>query len=155
MSADPLSPDIDSCRFLYLRRLWEPRDNELGVIVDEAVVDADEVPDTATPVGPIIVGPQSRAFQLIWPRYVAYSITNESFAALGEADRIASGRLLMRFKTSAYLEHVQKETFYGAMSDFLGEMIHIRLACLNHIVDVVSGILPEVRSVPTRPWNES
>ncbi|MBP0492892.1 hypothetical protein [Roseomonas indoligenes] len=155
MSTDPLSPDIDSCRYLYLRRLWEPWENGLGVTVDEAVVGSGKVPDTATSVGPIVVGTQSRAFQLIWPRYVAYSVTNESYTVLREADRIASGRLLIRYAASEYLDHLHRATIYGEMTDFLGEMIHIRLVCLNHIIDVVSGDIPEVQSVPPRPWNES
>ena len=155
MSASPLSPDIDSCRYLYLRRLWEPQDTGLSVIVDEAVVDAGEVPNTATSVGPIVVGPQNRAFQIMWPRYVAYSVTNESYTVLREADRIASGRLLIRYAASEYLDHLDKVTFYGAMTDILGEMIHIRVVCLNHIIDVVSGAVPEVQSVPPRLWNES
>lgn len=146
MLTDPLSPEIDSCRYLYLRRLWEPQDNHLCVIVDEAVVDAGDVPATATPVGPIIVGPQSRAFQLVWAGYVGYSVTNESYSVKGKADLIASGRLLVAYEASAYLDHLRHVTW--DIGDVFGPIVHVRILCLNHTIDVVGFGPPVVQSVP-------
>lgn len=148
--SQPLSPEIDGCYHLFLQRLWEPEENCLQVIIDEAVVEADEVivevsnvPKVAMAGRPIVVGPQSRAFRLSWPRYVAYSVANESFHVQGETDRIASGRLLVVYEASDYLNHVRRVTW--DVGDAFGPVVHVGIFCLNHVIDVVGFGVPEIQ----------
>ncbi len=95
---------------------------------------------------PIIVESRSRAFQLSWPRYVAYSVTNESYCVQSKTDRIASGRLLVVYESSDYLSHVRRVTW--DMEDAFGPITHVGIFCLNHTVDVVGFGLPEILPVP-------
>jgi len=151
LSAPALSPELDACRYLYLRRLWEPQDNHLCLIADEGVVDVGEVPDSASSVGPIIIGSQSRAFRLLWKSYVAYSVRNESWAGEAISDRIVSGRLLLTLEKSDYLDHLSRASFYSDMAGIFGAMLHVRLLCLNHIIDVAGRGPPEVESIAPQP----
>jgi hypothetical protein len=154
LTSRPLSQEVDDCRYLYLRRLWEPRDNHLCMIIDEAMItdEAVDVPESVTPIRPIVVAPQSRAFQLVWARYVAYSVTNESFRVRGEVDGVASGRLLVVYEQSDYLNYLRRVTW--DTGDVFGPIVHVGVRCLNHIVDVVSFGPPEVQPVQPVPHNE-
>jgi hypothetical protein len=154
LTSQPLSQEVDDCRYLYLRRLWEPRDNHLCMIIDEAMItdEAVDVPESVTPIRPIVVAPQSRAFQLVWARYVAYSVTNESFRVRGEVDGVASGRLLVVYEQSDYLNYLRRVTW--DTGDVFGPIVHVGVRCLNHIVDVVSFGPPEVQPVQPVPHNE-
>jgi hypothetical protein len=154
LTSQPLSQEVDDCRHLYLRRLWEPRDNHLSVIIDEAMSSnetpadmADVPPKLVTQICPIVVTPQSRAFQLVWERCVAYSVTNESFHVRGEADHIASGRLLVLYEQSDYLNYLRRVTW--DTGNVFGPIVHVGIFCLNHIIDVVSFGPPDVQ--PAQP----
>jgi len=144
-----MSPEIDACRYLYLRRLWEPHHNSLAIIIDEGITDSGPNLDlSAAPVTqavPIAVGPNSRAFELKWSRYFAYSIRNEGFAILTDSDIRASGRLLVVYETSNYLEFLRKTTW--DTTDVFGPLMHVGVLCLNHIIDVVGFGPPEIRTV--------
>ncbi|HEY5207109.1 MAG TPA: hypothetical protein VIJ63_21285 [Roseiarcus sp.] len=154
MISQPLSEEVDGCGYLYFRRLWEPRDNHLCVVIDEAMITdeapadmADVPPKLVTQIRPIVVAPQSRAFQLVWERCVAYSVTSESFHVRGEADRIASGRLLVVYEQSDYLNYLRRVTW--DTGNVFGPIVHVGIFCLNHIIDVVSFGPPDVQ--PTLP----
>jgi hypothetical protein len=158
LTSQPLSQEVDDCRYLYLRHLLEPRDNQLCVIIDEAMItdeapaDVVDVPELVTRIHPIVVAPQSRACQLVWERCVAYSVTNESFHVRGKADRIASGRLLVVYEQSDYLNYLRRVTW--DTGDVFEPIVHVGIFCLNHIVDVVSFGAPRCSQLSRSPQND-
>jgi hypothetical protein len=141
---------VDSCRWLFLREIGEPEENTLRLVIEEAKADGPPEDREILP-GKVISGsraiesdPSCRAFELVWPSYVAYSVRNESFCTL-DKEEVWEGRLLCLYSKSHFLEYVARATFAGA--DYPGPLRHWGVNCLNHIVDVVSSVDPHVREI--------
>ncbi|MGI4797482.1 MAG: hypothetical protein ACRYG8_26235 [Janthinobacterium lividum] len=162
MDFTTLLADIDTCPSFYLRRLWEPRDNELSIIIDEAKsspsLRADLTLEEKTGIerGLVDMGgspytflsmlPDSRAFSLTWQQYKAYHVTNETYDVRDKDDLVTAGRLVKLFERSAYLDYINMRTF--DMPDIRGPLAHVGVFCLNHSIDVVGFGLPVIRQVP-------
>lgn len=141
---------IDSCKWIYLREIGEPEENALRLVIEEAKAD-DPPEDIEVLPGKVIRGTRAiksdvtcRAFELVWPSYVAYSIRNESFCTL-DKEEVWEGRLLCRYSKSHFLDYLARATV--ASADYPGPLRHWGVNCLNHIVDVVSTVEPEVREI--------
>ncbi len=144
----PLIDQIRAGKYLYLHSLRDEDDGSLSVVLHEAIVGS--TPDESVlsaETDPnlrgilvdsraIIHAPGCRVFELAWDHYVAYSVTNESFALPEPASSSSVGRLFVEFSSSAYLEYIRKITF--ADDDFPGPLKHWGIYCLNHIVNIVS-----------------
>ncbi len=142
--------ELNSVRYVYLRKLWEPSDNSLKIVVEEAIVnnfgfvghapELDAVLKNASPIQPVGGG---RLFELYWKSYAAYLVTEElvgSNAAGGYADECYIGTLLRVYTKSHFLAHIARDT--GA---HLGPLQHYKLVCLNHLIDVAAYVPPDVR----------
>ena len=152
MTTDALT-QIRTCKHLYLDEISEPSDNELRVVVSEALMgepvdpktlaDDPHLQDLLAGAGAraIVRSAESRVFVLSWSTYVAYSVRNESFVSADKYEEF-EGRLLLKFGKSRYLDFVAAATL--ADSDYPGPLQHWGLACLNHIVDIVSIEKPVV-----------
>jgi hypothetical protein len=141
---DPLADGLNDCKYLYLRELGEPRDNELRIVVEEASVTSNAA-SAAGPLsayGPIESNEASRLFELRWENYVAYSVSNESFATTDEVEQF-SGRLYRLYSCSHFLDYVRKATF--ATDEYPGPLRHVGILCLNHIVDIAAVEEPMIR----------
>jgi hypothetical protein len=138
------SQDIDDCAYLYLSGLTEPRANALQAIVLEARTGPQKgfrLPDL-----PIIAGgrdilhmPGCGVFTITWSSYIAYSVRNESYAQDGTD---YDGKFFRLFSKSPFLDYICAATF--ASNDFPGPYKHWQLACLDHVVDVVSTVEPAI-----------
>jgi hypothetical protein len=145
--------EIDSCYSLFLREISEPRANSLLLLIEEASVLPEEI---AVAVGgteltgchPIRPVEGSRLFELIWDRYVAYSVRNESYVSRDESEEF-SGRFARIYSKSHFLDYVCRATF--ARSEYPGPLQHIELVSECHIIDVVSTEPPRVRQIRQRP----
>ena len=143
-----LSAEIDACKYIYLRKIFEPQDNKLILIIEEANASITEG-SISLPGGVTLKGSEirsdvnSRLFELTWDFYVAYSVRNESFVTRDESEKIESGRLLQVYSNSKFLDYVASSTF--ATDEHPGPTKHIEIVCLNHIVDVISTKFPEIR----------
>ena len=142
--------EIDACKYLFLRELGEPEENSLRLVIEEAKADGPPEDFEVWP-GKIIQGTRPiesdwtcRAFELVWPTYVSYSVRNESFCTPDEAEAW-EGRLFCLYTKSHFLDYVARATF--ASSDYPGPLRHWGINCLNHIVDVVSAEEPRIRSL--------
>jgi hypothetical protein len=143
---DPaIAAEIESCSYLYLRELREPKDNTVTLILDEAIVASNS---TSIAIGNatfnnlrnIEITRNSRAFELSWERYAAYSIRNESFALpTDEEEEVISGRWLRVYRKSHWLDYLAKATWRDR------PVIHFGIMCLNHIIDVASVDPPKIR----------
>lgn len=134
---------------IYLDEIGEPADNLLRLVLLEARASTEpvELPGTRIIASPIEHGPGCRVFELTWPSYVAYAVTNESFAAVPpEAPPVID--TLSCQSESAFLKHVARTTI--ASDDYPGPLKHWRLIALNHVVDVVGVDAPEVVLLPSR-----
>jgi hypothetical protein len=142
--------EIDTCKWLYLRELGEPEENSLRLVIEEAKADGTPEDIEVLP-GKVIRGSRAiesdwtcRAFELVWTTYVAYSVRNESFCRLDKEERW-EGRLLCVYTKSHFLDYVARATF--ATTDYPGPLRHWGVNCLNHIVDVVSTLEPQIRGI--------
>lgn len=149
MSSSHFFAEINSCKYLYLREISEPTDNRLRLIVEEA--SAGEIEPGArvvagvpfTDLRPIESSNNDRLFELIWSSYIAYSIRNECFVTLDSAEVVEAGRLMCIYSKSHFLDYLAKATF--ATDEYPGKSRHLGINCLNHIIDIVSIVEPEVR----------
>lgn len=132
----------------FLRKIEEPKDNSLRLVIEEAKSDGppediEILPDKVNcGLWPIESDSSCPAFELVWPWYVAYSVRNESFCAL-DKEEVWEGRLFCLYSKSHFLDYLARATF--ASDDYPGPMRHWGVNCLNHIVDVVSTDDPQIR----------
>jgi hypothetical protein len=144
---------LDSAEFLYLREVSEPRDNSLRLVVQEAVVNPSGLvrSDAALPelqeilkrASPIESTENCRSFELTWKNYVAYLVTEECVGSCGKYDdELFSGKLFRVYTKSHFLEHLARDT--GAHTE---PILHYKLTCLNHLVDVAAYKPPELKQV--------
>ena len=153
MAASPELSIFDSTKYLYLRELTEPRDNSLRLVVQEAVVNSGglvrpypERPESTelfTAVSPIESTGTCRTFELTWKFYVAYLVTEECVGSCGQYDDEAfTGKLFRVYTKSHFLEHLARDT--GGLAE---EVLHYKLTCLNHLIDVAAYAPPEIRQL--------
>lgn len=147
---------LNSSRYIDLREISEPNKqvfNSLRIIVDEAIVNeaASVVSDRPELVGilagahPIESVEGCKTFQLSWKHYLAYLVTEElvgSNAANGYADEVYTGRILRVYTRSHFLDHIRRDT-----GGHVQDIVHYKLICLNHLIDVVSYLPPKVELI--------
>lgn len=150
-----ISPQIDSCKYIYMASISETDEEHLTVVVREARVFSDEETAEANTPSPIaganIIGvdEKSRVFQLVWKRYVGYVVRNDSYAPMLESEIIESGIILRKYSSSKFLDYIAETTF--ASIYFPDGLIHIRVPCLDHIIDVISPDLPIISLLSGEP----
>jgi hypothetical protein len=141
---------IDSSAYLFLNKLTEPRDNALRIVLDEAVASPAEAGPKMFPGGinlgestPIKPTSNCLIFVLNWKSYVAYCVTEEMVGSCGKyEDEIYTGRLIRSYSKSHFLDFIEKNT--GAHFE---PYRHYKIACLNHIIDIVSSSEPELQAI--------
>jgi hypothetical protein len=145
---------LDSVKYLYLRELSEPRDNSLRLVVEEAVVnpagavrslgpELPELEEILKGSSPIESTDTCRTFELTWKHYVAYLVTEECVGSCGQNDdEIFTGKLFRVYTKSHFLEHIARDT--GGHTE---EILHYKVTCLNHLIDVAAYAPPEVKQV--------
>lgn len=145
---------LRSCKYLCLHSVVEPEEGGVRVVVLEAIVG--QPPDQATlsaePLPEVRnILSQSRAivhshgrkgFAINWPTYIGYSVENESYAVAEPESSVGSGGILAEYSHSLYLDYLSKATF--ARQDYPGPFKHWSIACLDHVINVVSVDLPAV-----------
>jgi hypothetical protein len=143
---------LSSVPYLYLRRLSEPSDNWLRLVVEEAISNISargqfpipenpELSATVKDIWPIEPIKGGMVFELYWKKYGAYLVTEETAGSCGEyEDEVYRGKTIRGYGKSHFLEHLACDT--GGHSDPLR---HYKIICLNHLIDVASYAPPEIR----------
>jgi hypothetical protein len=149
-----LHAEIDSCKYLYLREVGEPRDNQLRVVVEEAGTDPSPQSRTIagvpfTELHPIESNENSRLFEVIWEHYIAYNVLNESYARVDEYDLAQSGKLMRIYSRSHFLDYLGLASI--ASKDHPGPFVHYGLICLNHVIDVACQTPPTINMLRPKP----
>ncbi len=139
---------INACQYLFLRESWEPQENTLRVVIEEAKADGPPEDFEVAP-GKMISGvvavesdPSCQLFELVWPSYVAYSVCNESFTAWDDTE-VFQGRHFRVYSKSHFRDYLARYTF--ASDKYPGPLQHWGLVCLRHLVDVVGCEEPVLR----------
>jgi hypothetical protein len=142
---------MNRARYLFLRHISEPEENSLRLIVQEAIADHTQTvskPDPDSPFAeirkgatPIKTAEGFRTFELQWSRYVAYLVTEEVAGSGGSyEDEIYTGNLLRVYTKSHFLDHLARDT-----GGHFEPVVHYKLICQNHLIDVACYGPPEVR----------
>ena len=92
---------------------------------------------------PIEVTDKSAHYEIIFDDYIAYAVTNESYA--GGIEEKFEGKLARVYTESAFLNYISQGTF--ATAEYPGPFVHYGFCCLNQIVDVVSENPPAVKLI--------
>lgn len=153
MASRPELDFLETTKYLYLRDLSEPRDNLLRLVVQEAVVNPSglvrrhpelpELEELSRGASLIESTESCRTFELTWKRYIAYLVTEECVGSCGQYDDESfSGRLFRVYAKSHFLEYLARDT--GGHTD---TVLHYKLTCLNHLIDVAAYSSPEVRQI--------
>jgi len=144
---------LNSVRYVYLREISELDKrtfNSLRIVVEEAVVneaagvvsDQPELANVLAGAHPIESIEGCKKFELSWKHYLAYLVTEElvgSNAKNGYDDEVYTGKILRAYTKSHFLDHIMRDT-----GGHIQEVVHYKLICLDHLVDVVSYHPPEV-----------
>ena len=142
---------LEQSKYLYLRQLTEPRENSLRIVVEQAIADrsapgpmldyASPLQEISRDASPIRSTPECKTFELIWDRYVAYLVTNESVSS-GDPDKeeAYSGNVFREYTKSHFLKHLSRDT-----DAHFEPVHHYKLICLNHIIDIASYRPAKVR----------
>jgi hypothetical protein len=140
---------LNSVQHLYLRKLVEPRDNSLRLVVEEAVVNRTgvasfhpELEAIQKDASPIESVKGCRIFEIHWKRYAAYLVTEEligSNSVIGYDDENYTGKILRVYTRSHFLDHLARDT-----GGHIDPIQHYKLVCLNHLIDVAAYAPPEV-----------
>ena len=139
--------EINDCKYPFLNEISELGHNKIRLLIEEGLPAGEE---TSVEVGdaiisgctPITVTDESRAFELSWDSYVAYSVRNESFVTV-DAEEFYEGARFRRYSKSHFIEYVLKATF--ACTEYPGPTQHYEVVCEHHIVDVVSVAAPRIK----------
>lgn len=151
---------LNRARYLNVRQISEPEDNSLRLVVEEAIADHTETVSTPDPAGsfaeirkgasPIKAVSGCRTFELQWSRYAAYLVTEEIVGSGGNhEDEVYTGTLFRVYIKSHFLDHLSRDT-----GGHIEPILHYKLICQNHLIDVASYGPPQVRlleSGTTRP----
>ncbi len=143
-----LFDQINTHKYLYLDRLYEEKDLEVCVVVDEARILGGEAKTlgNASQYGPIASDHTCKKYKIIFKNYLAYLVTNE-IVARGDNDEQFSGKLLRIYSKSKFLDYMASNT-NGAI-DVLGACTHYEVVTLNQIIDVAATREPEIEIVPS------
>lgn len=142
-----LIEQINQHRYIYLTEIGETDVNVLRLVIEEAKIsgeteDIDVGTAKLTDVHPIIADETCCAYEVIFGSYVAYTVLNESYAGVDESGQY-TGRYFRVYSKSNFLDYVRAATF--ASEDYPGKFTHYEIACLDHIVEVVSVDEPEIK----------
>jgi len=140
---------------LFLRLIADDVDNELTVVVQEAILgdkgsepeedyDIPGLKEVLKGSRPIISDETCFFYQLYWPSYIAYHVSNESYANADPKEKF-SGKFLRKYSNSTYLDFLSKATF--ASQDYPGPFAHWGVITESHIIDVASVDAPKITRI--------
>jgi hypothetical protein len=142
-----LIEQINQHRYIYLTEIGEPEVNVLRIVIEEARVSgkAENIEfGTAkiTDVHPISSARTCYSYEIIFGSYIVYAVRNESYVSADEYEKF-TGRYFRVYSQSRFLDYIRVSTF--ASEDYPGKFTHYEIACLDHVVEVVSVSEPEIR----------
>ena len=92
-------------------------------------------------VRPIAHRGSDRTFALTWPSYVAYAVSNDSYALPVNAKEDAD-KYVRRLEGSAFLRYIGETTWWS--DETYGPRRHWIVGCEHHLIDIVSADDPNI-----------
>lgn len=148
-----LAEIINRCDYLYLRWIGEPAELKLRLVIEEAKAlgRAEPPPGTSSEITPLwgdayAIGSNEdcRLFELIFDQPISYSVLNESYGKFPEPPETFTGKYFRTFSWSYLLELTRKTTYASDEHPGPGPLQHYEIACLNHVIDVITTSEPEI-----------
>ena len=151
LGEDEIVSLLNEAKYLLLHSISEPEENSLRLVVEEAIADHTQnisTPDPTSPFAeirrgswPIKAVEGCRRFELQWTRYVAYLVTEEIVGSGGSyEDEVYTGKLFRVYTKSHFLDYLSRDT-----GGHFEPILHYKLICQNHLIDVAAYGPPEVR----------
>jgi hypothetical protein len=142
--------ELSRCQHLFLDELLEPQTNILRILLIEGkpsrVAVPIEVAGQSLGEGfPVEVDTNSPKFELTWNSYVLYQVMNESFGQQETSKDGVVGTSASIYRSSSLLDYVFRRS--NASDEFPGKLLHFKIVCADHVVDVISRDRPECRRV--------
>jgi len=141
---------LNACKYLFLAEIEERDNNGLRLVVREGRPVGE--PEALLVGGTVISGATridvteaSAAFELVWKRYVAYSVMNESFAAVDDEERYTGNRFRL-YSRSNFIDYVSRASF--ACKEYPWPTQHVAVICESHVIDVIAEMTPVVQRIP-------
>jgi hypothetical protein len=142
--------ELGSRACLFLEELLDLGSNGLRIAVIEGI--PSKVPTAIEIAGqslgngfPVRANDESVKYELTWPSYVLYQVTNECFGQKEVSQDGLLTQLAGVYRSSALLEHVSRATI--ASDEYPGRLTHYRVICSDHIIDVVSAEQPRCQRI--------
>lgn len=147
-----LVEQIDREEWIYFREISEPDINVLRVVIEGAktnneTYDLDLGEANIKDVHPIVSDEICDAYEIVFRTYIAYAVLNESYASVDESEE-CTGKYFRVYSKSRFLDYLRAASF--ADDDYPGKFTHYEIACLDHVVEVVSVDEPEISLLPPR-----
>lgn len=143
---------IDDCSYLFAESIGEISELTLGLVIVEAKAQdrvyspADDSPFEQIKAGGKPIEPDSgcRVFELLFDlsQMVSYTVLNESYGVYPKDPEQFVGKLFRKFSWSHLLEFTKQTTI--ASEFYPGPLEHYQIACLNHVVDVITTGPPRI-----------
>lgn len=146
--------ELDKCKYLYLRWIGEPEELRLRLVVEEARIqerpvlapahlpELNELYETAKP---IVSDQDCRQFEIIYTYPISYTVLNETYGKYPDAPEVFTGNLFREFSSSYLLEMTRKTTYVSDDHPGPLPLQHHSIVCLNHVIDVITTRVPEMR----------
>lgn len=142
--------ELSNYQFLFLKGFGEPGRNVFRIHVIEGKVSKAIVPIQIAGKSfgeghAVNIEADSVEYELTWNSYVLYQITNEMFWRPEPSTDGIVGKWASIYRSSSLLDFAAR----GAASpgDSSGKLLHFRIACEDHIVDVISEVQPVCRKI--------
>jgi hypothetical protein len=132
-------------KYIYLTDFREIEGGKLCVAVTEGIVeDKEELIDPPLNFAgrAIVCTEKSRKFVFLWDSYFAFSVRDESFVLPEDGE--PRGVFVEHSSSSAFLQYLL-ENAVAVPERITKPLRHWHIACLDHVVDVVSVDVPIVR----------
>jgi hypothetical protein len=134
---------------IYMKKIEEPEDNYLRLTfirtnVNNLPEDIHIGDQIVRKIYSIDYDYTKPLIQVDFETYIGYSVLNESFTNLDDYEEF-EGKAFRIYSKSRYLDYINVSTF--ASNDYPGPYKHYGIACLNHIIDIISTEEPIIKEI--------
>jgi len=138
--------ELNENKYLFLKEVGEPTDNSLRIVVNTATLSNVET-SKAVIQGTREITPSNEGYEIVFERYVAYFVLNESYYSVYPGWEVESwkGGVFSVATSTAFLDYLEKNSC--ASKDWAGEYKHYKINCQNHVINVVSANEPTITKI--------
>jgi len=142
--------ELSRCQYLFLEDLVEPETNILRIRVIEGRASKVAVPIELARQSlgegyPVKIDTNSVKYELTWNSYVLYQVINESFGRPETSGDGVLGSSASVYRSSSLQDYVFRSS--NASDEYPGKLLHFKIVCADHVIDVISTDRPECRRI--------